>query len=266
MSRYLLTGREQHHRLVVGWDSALMSLFAQVEDLAYESGGTDIDEEAVIGDTPEEGLLLWVVQGVDDRISDVQALVKALAPYGSIPLPIQLDLLRELDQDWPRPWQTVGAALVAICQQAPTARLRAEFEEETSYYIMLNQTGWQVRAWETLEGGDYERAFARLIYTTESDGNRLLCPEPVAGYVSDQAIIFRVHEEGFLHRLPVFTAFVRGVMLSGPVVIANESKGLSASQVRHIQEEVLFVDEAIQATVSELWYHVWATLTARREP
>jgi hypothetical protein len=276
LSRYTLTGKEPSFRLAVGWDATHGlgnepgTLYAQVEDLAAGSnqpkeakGDAGGDEGADIGDTPEERLLLWVGQGVDDIISDVQVIVEALAPYGSIPLPIQVDLLRDLDLDWPRPLLTVGAALAAICRQVPAARLEAELEEGKSYYLLLNQAGWQVRAWEALGGGDYERAFARMIYTAERDAKQFRRPEPVAGYVSDRAIIFRVHEEGFRQGLPVFTAFARGAMLSGPVVIANESRGLSASQVRRLQEEVLFVDETIRASVSALWYHAWSTLAMR---
>jgi hypothetical protein len=59
------------------------SFFAQVEDLAWESDGQSIDEDAVIGDTSEEGLLLWV--GADEPLLDVSSIWEALAPYGPVP-------------------------------------------------------------------------------------------------------------------------------------------------------------------------------------
>jgi hypothetical protein len=83
MSRYTFSGKEPRYRIIVGWDPARSSLFAQVEDLAWESDGQTINPDAPIGDTPEEGLLVWV--GADVPITDPAELVRAVAPYGSIP-------------------------------------------------------------------------------------------------------------------------------------------------------------------------------------
>ena len=82
MSRYQFPGREPRYRLVVGWDASIGSFFAQVEDLAWESDGQVVDEEASIGDGPEEGLVVWV--GVAPPIHEVQRLVDAVASYGTI--------------------------------------------------------------------------------------------------------------------------------------------------------------------------------------
>lgn len=83
MSRYTFRGTDPRYRLVVGWDQGLDSYFAQVEDLAWESEGAVIDEEAIIGDSPEEGLLVWV--SGDPPVERREVLAEALAPYGKIP-------------------------------------------------------------------------------------------------------------------------------------------------------------------------------------
>ena len=57
-----------------------------MEDLAWENGGTEIDEELVIGDGLEEGLLVWVGgDPLDPPIYQREELAEALAPYGKIP-------------------------------------------------------------------------------------------------------------------------------------------------------------------------------------
>jgi hypothetical protein len=82
MSRYQFNGKESRYRLIVGWDPSLASFYAQVEDLAWESGGQVIDEDAAIGDSPDEGLLVWV--GAASPLQDPQMLVQAVAAYGTI--------------------------------------------------------------------------------------------------------------------------------------------------------------------------------------
>ena len=99
MSRYTLQGKEPRYRLVVGWDPTLESFFGQVEDLAFESGGRVIDEEAIIGDSPEEGLLVWV--GADHPVSDLAQIVAALAPYGTIPEDMLARLRRDREENKP---------------------------------------------------------------------------------------------------------------------------------------------------------------------
>ena len=99
MSRYTLQGKEPRYRLVVGWDPTLMSFFAQVEDLAFESGGQVIDEETVIGDSPEEGLLVWV--GADHPVRDLRQIVAALAPYGTVPEEMLARLRKDQEENKP---------------------------------------------------------------------------------------------------------------------------------------------------------------------
>lgn len=93
MSRYQFPGKEQRYRLVVGWDPTLSSFFAQVEDLAWETDGRVIDEDATIGDSPDEGLLVWV--GAASPVTDVEQVIRAVSVYGTIPN----DILQRLRQD-----------------------------------------------------------------------------------------------------------------------------------------------------------------------
>lgn len=83
MSRYTFAGQLPRYRLVVGWDLALRSYFGQVEDLAWETDGAVIDEDASIGDGPDEGLLVWI--GADRIVEEIAEVQAALAPYGTIP-------------------------------------------------------------------------------------------------------------------------------------------------------------------------------------
>src|SRR5689334_14562736 len=93
MSRYVLTGENPRYRIVVGWDTPLGSFFAQVKDLAFEAQGAVINPNAVIGDTPEEGLLVWL--GADSPVTDVAHLTSAIADY----LPLPETMLEQLRQD-----------------------------------------------------------------------------------------------------------------------------------------------------------------------
>jgi hypothetical protein len=275
MSRYELPGKESRYRIIVGWDNTIPTvgripgtLYLQVEDAEWDSelpGANEAEVEVGIGDTPEEGLLVWIGQGVDDLVSDIKTLVTAAAPYGDIPLATQMDLLRDMDRDWPRSWQAVGAAMAGICRQSPAARLAREPEQGKSYYILLDEHGWQLREWQSLlsQGGDYERTFAEMIITSESERAQYHYADPLASYVTDPSVIFRIHPNGLNRGLPVFAAFERGVMLAGPIVIAREDRGLSANQVRLVAREVFFVEESIRAGVTSLWSHVWSTIGSR---
>ena len=94
MSRYAFSGNHPRYRVIVGWDAPLESFFAQVEDFAYESNGATINLQATIGDTPEEGLVLWL--GADEEpITDVALLGNALVSYATIPDTIQAQLRQD---------------------------------------------------------------------------------------------------------------------------------------------------------------------------
>ncbi len=259
MSRYTFPGENPRYRIVVGVDAQLFTLFAQVEDMAWE--GQRTEEDAEIGDTLDEGLLVWV-GGCFREILDVQELTQVVSPYGHIPLTLQVHLLQDLDRVVPQPLMALGAQLAAICQQSPIAILKQEPELHKSYYLLLNQDGWQLCDWETLPVGPLTQAFSSLIYPAEYE-QAPQDPEMIASSVSDPSILFSIDAYGFAKRLPVFTLFTRGAMLSGPVVISNEGEGLTPTQVHTVQQEVLFVDEAIRPDVSALWYHAWRTISTR---
>ncbi|GHO88208.1 hypothetical protein [Dictyobacter formicarum] len=96
MSRYTFCGQSPRYRIITGYDPALSSLFAQVEDLAFETRGAIINEHASIGDNPEEGLLIWV--GADAPITDVHDIEKAIAAYSTIPQDILVRLQRDQER------------------------------------------------------------------------------------------------------------------------------------------------------------------------
>jgi glucose-6-phosphate isomerase len=93
MSRYDFRGKNRRYKIIVGYDPSLRSLFAQVEDLAFETHGAVVNEDAPIGDSYEEGLIVWV--GATTRITDVQRISKAVADYGVIPKDIEQRLRAE---------------------------------------------------------------------------------------------------------------------------------------------------------------------------
>jgi hypothetical protein len=98
MSRYTFIGKNPQYRVIVGWDNPLGSFFLQVEDLAFESKGAIIDPEAQVGDTFEEGLLVWL--GADVPITDVTQIITSLAKYATIPEAILVQLRQDqLRQD-----------------------------------------------------------------------------------------------------------------------------------------------------------------------
>ena len=265
-TRYELPGKEPRYHIRVGWDNTMPTipspklntllpgtLFAHVEDTEWEQSTSD--------DEGEEGLLVWVGQGLDDVILDVQELVKAVSPYGNIPLVTQMNLLRDMEQDLSRSPDQVGAALAAICQQSPLARLSHASEEGKLTYLFLDKHGWQVRDWSSLltQGVDYEKTFADMIYAAEDDRTQHDYAEPLTSYLRDPSIILRVHPLGFSSQKPVFAMLGRGVMLSGPVIIACEERGLSKDQVQQIAQEVFFVDETLRSEATSLWYRSWQT-------
>jgi hypothetical protein len=241
MGSYEIAGRVLNTLLVVGWDTEQHTFFARIS----ERGG-EVTPHA------EKGIEAAQVTALAD-------LLTALDPYEEVPLNIQALLLRDQELDQPRAFPETIKELVALCLKSPHARAQPELDSQGTYYVLLNQHGWQLRDWSTLPHRGWERSFAQMIYGGQGLGPDLPLLEPLASYVSDPTIIFRVHEYGF-GRLSVFAVLPRGVFLSGPVVIANEDCGLSAAQVRLLQQEVCFVDEAIRAPVTEIWYKKWEAL------
>ena len=152
MSRYTSPGKELRYRLIVGIDNMLSvpSLFGQVIDLGWATNG-QIDEQAIIGDTPDEGMMVWI-GGSISPLRDIRELVAALAPYGDIPLTLQLQLIQELDLLAPFSISALGSQLAVICQRAPEARLIKEPGQSEEVFLILNEQGWQMRLWQDIAG------------------------------------------------------------------------------------------------------------------
>lgn len=251
MSRYVFAGTQPRYRITVGVDRPLATFFAQVAESREGREGQS--------DSPAEKLFVWVGCSRHE-IRTIQHLTQILAPYGQLSLPLQLQLVRDLDEVEPLPLMVLGAQLAAICKQAPSATLALASRPPPLSYLFLNQEGWHIRAWETVPADAVEHTIATFVYPEEATP-----PEPdiLASYVSDPSILFFIDEYGFAKRLPVFALLARGTMLAGPVVICTERGGLTPSQLRAIQQEVFFVDEALCTEVTDLWYHAWRTLRMR---
>lgn len=257
MSRYTLTGKHPRYCIAVGVDRPLATFFAQVEDVAEK--GQRREKQAAMSDSPAEDFLVWIGCSLHE-IRTIQQLIQVIAPYGQIPLVLQLQLVRDLDEVEPLPLMVLGAQLAAICKQSPSAILMLAPPLPQSSCLLINQEGWQVRLREASSAGTMSQSIAALVHPDEA-----VPPEPdtLISYVSDSSILFFIDEYGFAKRLPVFALLARGTMLAGPVVIGTEYGGLTPSQARTIQQEVFFVDEALRAEVTGLWYHAWRTLRTR---
>jgi hypothetical protein len=82
MSRHVVTGLEQHHHIVVGWDPPLSTFFCQVFDRSEADGG--------------EMPVLWLGAKFAE-VPGIAKLKSALQPYCNIeePLTLQLEADRE---------------------------------------------------------------------------------------------------------------------------------------------------------------------------
>jgi hypothetical protein len=244
--------------MTLGFDAtlALPSLFARVEDLAWATDGRVIDKEARIGDTPETGQVVQL-GGSNPPLCDLGMLVSALAPYVQVPVSVQLRLLWERDTCKPLSFTALCRDLAAICSQTSHARLALCPPAKERVFLVLNEQGWQMHSWPILESGSIEQAFARLLFP---DQDMTLEVEDVH-VRTDPSIVLRFHDDN--PDLPIFTISARGLALSGPVAISNETRGLTAEQVSLIAQEVFFVEEAIRYQVTRIWRHAWNTLAAR---
>jgi hypothetical protein len=257
MSQYTFLSEHGRYRVIVGVDAPRSTFFAQVEDV----GEQGIRAHGEMGKTPDERLLVWAGTSVRE-ILDVQKIAEAVAPYGRLPLPLQVQLLQDLDRVVPQPLMVLGTQLAVICQQSPVARLPYEPDPQKRYYLFLNQEGWHLCDWPPLPADALTQLFALLLSPTQEESFRPV-PETLVHYSSDPSIVFSIDEYGFARRLPVFALFTRGAMLSGPVVISNDGEGLTAAQVRTVRREVLFVDKELRPAVTSLWYHAWRTIITR---
>ena len=253
MSLYKRPGKEPRYRLRVGIDVILPipSLFGHVLDVGWQTNRLVLSEqEEDPGDTPEE---VWIGGSVPP-LRDLQAVVTALAPYGEIPLLLQLHLLEELDTLTPYPVRRWGKHLAAVCQHDPHARLTATPTAKDSGWLHLDARGWQMHPWT----GPSEEEIAHLLFPDQE-----VPLEAVNSSLSDRAIVLLVHEQGMSLGLPVYAIFLRGVALCGPVTMLAEPVGLTARQADVVRQEILWVPDALRSLVSTLWYRTWRSVALR---
>ena len=250
MSRYTYPGKKPRYRISLGWDIArpLPSLFGSVEDLAWRTDGQVIEAS---------GCTVVRLGSSNPPLTDLQLLVAALAPYGQVPLDIQLQLLSEMDTTKPLTLTRLGKELAAICRQSSLVRLSFEPPTQERVFLVVQENGWQMRYWHTLGEAAPDQAFADLLFPGSPDV-RL---EALDGYVrADPKITCRFHDDS---DLPVFALFARGFALSGPVAISNETMGLTAEQVSLVEQEVFFVEPTLRDQVTRLWSQAYRTLGLR---
>jgi hypothetical protein len=255
MSRTTLRGNQPRYRLRVGVETQLPqpSLYGCVLDLG-ERPETHV--LAPLGKTLDADVLVKVGASIPP-LRDVQEVVSALAPYGSVPLPLQLTLLEELDALAPFAIFALGKQLAAICQHASDAHLTLVPDDQEEVFLLLTEQGWQMQPWQRLTSPT-DASLAQILFPDQQ-----VSLEPVAGYLSQPSLFCFVHELGMRHRLPVYALFARGVALSGPVLIASEGTGLIARHVDVVRHEVFFVTQALRPQVSALWYRAWRTGAGR---
>jgi hypothetical protein len=71
--------------------------------------------------------------------------------------------------------------------------------------------------------------WADLRHTSESDRAQYHCADPLASYISDPSIIFRIHPHGLNRGLPVFAAFERGRIGGSRAARCGGFRGRSSS-------------------------------------
>lgn len=259
MSRYNVESHDPCYRIVVGLNrrASPPTFFAWVRDQHGRASSQSRDQSVESGEQPQSKLILQIGEPADP-LTDLQQLVAALAPYGNIPLSVQLLLLRDRDAHQPFPLNVFGEQLAAICQQAPTARLTEMPPTDARSWLLLDEQGWHLHLWDNLPAHEPMATFPHFLFPGQTV--RL---ETVTISQSDHSIRGHVHASGLLHGLPILALLARGGALAGPVAISGTTGGLSAAQVRLVQHEVFFVEESLRLQVSLFWYHAWTSLRGR---
>ena len=246
MSRHRLPGKASQYHLIVGVDAALPlpTFFGQVIEERFGSSSEEADP------------LVWVGGSVPP-LRDLQQVVTAMAPYGEIPLALQLQLIEELDTHTPFSIAALGQQLAAICQHVPASRLAIMPGAQEQVFLTLNAQGWQTQPWPSVAHFP-DNVFAQMLFP-----NQPTQLDYLSAYTSDHSITFAIHGNGMNLALPVYTIFARGAALCGPVIIANENSGLTDEQVRVVRQEVFWVPDDLRSSVSALWYRAWASVASR---
>lgn len=257
MSRYTIAGNAPRYRLRVGVDTVLPipSLFGHVLDLGWQTDGVVLDEqEETIGDTPEEGLLVWVGGSVPP-LWDLETLVSALAPYGQIPLTLQLTLLEELDALAPFPLSALGKHLLAICRQDARARLSLGPEIPEQPFVILTAQGWHLSPWQRVAHAPRQQ-LAQILFP-----NQQAPLEVMHAFAQDFSLRMYLHKDALTRALPVSAILASGItlLLYGPICVTQGTGGLTARQLQMVQQELFFVPADLQPQVNALWFRAWAS-------
>lgn len=246
MSRYGISGNAPHYHLTVGVETALPqpSFFGEVREKRISLAAL------------EEGEPLVSIGKSGPPLRDLQQVITALEPSGNVSLPIQLRLIEELDTLSPFSLTLLGQELAALCQALLEAHFTSPGTQERAS-LVLDAQGWHAYLWPDVAPLP-EHIFSQAFFS-----NQPAPLEYVSGSTTDHSILFVVHENGLNLALPVFTLFPRRVALCGPVALAAEYGGLNAEQLRVVQQEVLWIPDALRPSINTLWYRAWASVTRR---
>jgi hypothetical protein len=241
MSRYPF--ETDAHAIVVGYDGPLDTLFAQGWPRGKEAGGA-----------PD----LWI-GAAPPYIRTLAELRARLADhgYGPIPPALQAEVLRDLDTERPLAFDQLCRTMVEVCLATPSAQLPQEPAPGPSSYLLLDERGWQLRAWAFATREAAEAELSRLIYGGEPPLPRA---EEVASYLTDPSVYLRVNEGGPFLGLPVYAGVRQaaggaGAFFSGPVACTGDHRGLTPEQVTGcVRAELFYVDAQVRDIVTHLWY------------
>ena len=213
-----LCGTLPRYRLSVGVETASFS--GLVEDLACS--------------LPRR---LFAIGGSRQHpVRDLPAMCAALAPYGTIPLWLQLVLLQELDACQPFSLPLLLAQLATICDQTTHARLPHLPVTRTPFWLQIREQGWCLHLRPPKE--DPCRACSSPL-------TELCCLTPPS------------HPE---QRRPILV-LSRDHAWPGPLVVTGACLG--ERQVARLQQDLVLVPAGLRLSISALWYRAWRTRDRR---
>jgi len=100
MSRHEIPARDAAHKVIVGWDPPLATLYAQVIDRAIEAAGEDDEHDKFVlwlGADPPAGPMFGSRTG--PAIQDISRLAALLAPYAELTAEIRRTLYDDKEMD-----------------------------------------------------------------------------------------------------------------------------------------------------------------------
>jgi len=217
MSTYKVSSSsDPSYTVISGYDPMLRTFFAQVFRRRRPSP------------------VLWL--GATEIITDLEVLRTSLAPYGSLPITVCANLLRDQSIDQERPLPAALSVLLALPNRIPGDAMVEELDEALTYYLCIDRNGCRVCDWASLPDSDSARdeAFRKMIYGTQNPLPTHL--EMVTGYFRNSSLLLLTDEYGVRKRLPLFIALPRrGEAYPGPVgpvLITFYDSGMKVNQVR----------------------------------